>query len=159
VDNLFEVAAFLFYAWRVAVGAAAGAVVAFALKAIFPALPAGALFTLVFAATSIGVVWNVAVLSARDAAAGRPQPQISWPVAFLGFALVGGIWGGLTEATLGVTAALAATVIGPWLLGPIFAAISKQPLRVGSVALAMVAAVLGFATPHAISALFQLAEA
>ena len=159
MDHLLEVAAFLIYAWRVALSAAAGAVIALALKSIFPSLPAGALFTLVFAATSIGVVWNVAVVSARDAAAGRAQPQISRLVAFLGVALIGGVWGGLTEAALGATAALAITAIGPWLLGPVFAAISKQPLRVGSVAFAMFAAVLGFVTPHAISALFQFAEA
>ena len=159
MDHLLEAAAFFIQLWRLALCIAAAVVVAFVLKALFPGLPAGVLFALVFVAASVGVIWHVGVLSAREASAGRPEAKISKPIGFLGIALIGGLWGGLAASALGVAAALVATVLVPWLLGPLVAVISKQPVPVGSIAFATVAATVGFAAPHAITLLFQLAEA
>ena len=159
MDHLLEAAAYLIQLWRMTLCIAAALVVSFVLKAFFPGLPAGALFAFVFAAGSVGVTWHIGVLSAREASAGRQVAKISKPIAFLAIALIGGLWGGLAESALGVTAALAATCLVPWLLGPLFATVSKQPVPVRSIAFAMVAATVGFATPHAIALLFRLAEA
>jgi hypothetical protein len=159
MEQLLEAAAFFIQLWRMALCIAAAVVVSFVLKALFPGLPAGALFAFVFVAASVGITWHVGVLSARERSAGGREAKISKPIAFLGIALIGGLWGGLAESALGLTAAAFAILLVPWFLGPLFATISKRPVPVRSIAFATAAATVGFAAPHAIILLFQLAEA
>ena len=155
MDHLFELFAAVAL-WRVLLCSAIGVAVAFLLNLLIPAFgPAGGFFV-AFVGAAVGVVWQIRVVSAKEAAAGRTVQPLSKPVSFLGIALIGGVWGGLAGATIGPLPAAIALVVVPLLLAPLFASIAKQPITRGQQVFAITALLIGFATPYAINMLFTV---
>jgi len=159
MDELLSLTAFITIFWRVVIGGALGAAVALLLNSLFPALPAAASFAIFFVAASVGIIWHIGALSDREAAVGRREVRISKPVAFLGIAAIGGLWGSLAEASFGAPIALVAAITAPWLLGMLFGLITKQRIGFKSTAFAMVAVLVGLATPYAITLVFNITTA
>lgn len=150
MDQLFEAAFLAIQLWRALLCAVVGALVAFLLSQFFPSLPTSVWFALTFGGAAIGIVWQAAVSSAREAAADHKAAPISKPVAFLGIALVGGLWGSAVASAAGASVAVLTLVIGPALLGPLFGHIAKQTITPAAIAFATMACVTGFAAPYAI---------
>ena len=159
MDQLLEAVFLAAVLWRAVLGAAFGALLAFLFSLVFPALPGSAWFALSFVGGSLGFTWHAGVASAREAAAGRKAEPISWPVSFLGIALIGGIWGWLVASALGITVAVLTLLVVPSILGPVFGRVAKQQVAPRVVAFATVASLIGFAVPYAINFAFGVSGA
>lgn len=78
-------------------------------------------FSIVFFGLGFGLIWQGRWFDGIPLFASVPSPPISKPVAFLGFAFIGAIWGGFASELLGSMIggafALVATVtlVGAWL--------------------------------------------
>ena len=142
--------------WRFIICALFGIVFATVLAQLTSWLSVEAAYLFAFLASSAGVVWQVAVISAKEA--GNPQPKptsISKPVAFLGVAAIGGLLGHLAASALGVTAAIVVVVIAPFLLAPLFASLTKKSISLRQILFALFASLVGLATPYAINVLLS----
>jgi hypothetical protein len=155
--DLLELVLQLAIAWRLVLGAIAGLSVAFVLSLVFPHLPHGAWFLLGFLGASVGVLWHAIIHSSKQPTSPATLSLPQKTLMFLAVAAMGGLWGALVQSALGTTAAVVAVLITPAILGPILGALSKEKLGLWSIALATVASILGFSTPHAINLLFQAA--
>lgn len=142
--------------WRIILCALSGIVLATALAQLTSWFSVEAAYLFAFLASSAGVMWQVAVISAKEA--GNPQRKptsISKPVAFLGVAAIGGLVGHLAASALGITAAIIVVAIAPFLLAPLFASLTKQSISHRQTLFALSASLVGLATPYAISVLLS----
>jgi hypothetical protein len=146
------IAAFLF--WRVVVAVVASLAVGGLIAMVIPESgPASiAICSLLGAAT--GLIWQS---QAQYPAGLTPEVEapMSKPVAFLGLAFVGGIWGGLGEIFFhsALVPALA-LLLAPFVVGPVIGALVKRNYAFGQLAFAACALVSGLAVPYAIQMAF-----
>jgi hypothetical protein len=150
MDSFLELAAIVFVLWRLLLGALGAIGIGLLLTSLFGQFPPAAWFGVGFFGAVIGLVWHVAVLSRRAGAAGQSAPPVSPPVAFLGMAAVGGIWGSVVAGTFGDVVAAIAVALAPWLLGPLFAAIARKPVGIRAMGMASAATLVGFAVLYSI---------
>ena len=137
--------------WRITICTLFGIVLATVLAQLTSWFSVEAAYLFAFLASSAGVVWQIAVISAKEAANPQLKPtSISRPVAFLGVAAIGGLVGHLAASTLGVTTAIVVVVIAPFLLAPLFASITKHSISLRQTLFALFASLVGLATPYAI---------
>ena len=151
---MFEILELFIHAailWPAILGAFFGVALAYLLSLVFPGLPPALWFFLAFLGATVGLVWRLAVLSARESVTGQQGQRISAPMAFLGIAIVGGISGSLIAAAAGVPVALLCLLVAPSLLGKLYYYFADQRFRVRPVWFASLAAVAGFSTFHAIA--------
>jgi len=146
---------YAFALWPAILGASLGVLVAFLLSLLFPGLPPAFWISLALLGATVGLVWQFAVLSAKEVAGGQQSQRISSPVAFLGFAFVGGLWGHLVASFAGASVALLCVAAAPWVFGKLFCSIAKRRFRVRAAAFATIAFVVGFAAPYVISLAFN----
>lgn len=154
MEQLIEIALVLALLWRLVLGAALGALLAFAISLVFPGLASGAWFALLFIGASAGLVWHAGVVSAREAASGHTVQPISTPVSFLGIALVGGLWGWLLVSAARFIVAVLSLLSMPFVLGPLFGRLAKQRVGVKEISFAIVASLTGFFVPYGINFVF-----
>ena len=74
-------------------------------------------FSIVFCGLGFGLIWQGRWFDGIPLFASVPSPPISKPVAFLGFAFIGAIWGGFSSELLGS------------MIGGAFALPSDQPQK------------------------------
>lgn len=159
MQAVLEFAGFAVALWREVLGAAAGVALASIASIAFPGQASAVWFVLAFLGASVGVVWHVAAVSAKEASQGIQQPTVSPFVSFLGIAGIGGLWGTVIESAAGPIAAAACLVVAPAVLGSMFGAFTKRRVQVSTVAFSTAAALVGYATPPAIQFLFQASGA
>ena len=155
MDQLLELVVLLVAMWRLVLGGVLGLMLAFLLSLPFPHLPHGVWFALGFLGAAVGVVWHAGTQSSPQASTPVTLSSSQKVLAFLSVAAMGGLWGTLVQSALGTTVAVVCVVFTPAVLGPIFGALSKEKISFASIALATVASLLGFFTPHAINLLFR----
>ncbi len=146
------IAAFLF--WRVV--AAVVASVAFgAVIAIFnPESGPASIAICSLLGLTAGLIWQS---QADHPAVVTPEVEapMSTPVAFLGLAFVGGIWGGLGEILFDSALVPAlALVLAPFVFGPVIALLVQCKYAVGQLCFAACALLTGLAVPYAIQIAF-----
>lgn len=144
--------------WRTALATLAGLSVALVLAWLFPAFGIGAGVLLTLVALTAGLVWE-AKAGSGNSPTGAPKAEeqpVSGPIAFLGIAVMGTMWGSVASYLLdsGVIALLLLVAL-PFVLGPVVGAVTKRPVFLNDLLFAAVALALGFMTPWAVTQLLS----
>jgi hypothetical protein len=133
--------------WRLVVATFASVIGAVALAVAIPAFSPVLGFALVILGVALGIVWQ----SKATFPSASVEPPISSPVAFLGLAFVGVVWGGLLELATGSSVAAAALLAAtPTLSSPVIVLITKRALPARQLAFATIAFTAGFAVIYVI---------
>jgi FtsH-binding integral membrane protein len=144
--------------WRTALATLAGLSVALVLAWLFPAFGIGAGMLLTLVALTAGLVWEAKAAS-QDSPPGAPKAEdqpVSRPIAFLGIAVMGTMWGSVASYLLDSSViALLLLVALPFVLGPVVGAVTKKPIFLNDLLFAAVALALGFMTPWAVTQLLS----
>jgi hypothetical protein len=142
--DLVEFVVSLAVLWRVVFGVVVSLAFSFVVSKFFAGYPSGAWFALAFVGGSVGAVWQLAVMVNRQPVEQRSSHGMSKTFMFLGAAIIGCGWGWLVNNHLGFVFAVGSLLFGPIALGPVFGAISKQPVTLQSVAFITTAFLSGF---------------
>ena len=111
-------------------------------------------FSVVLGGIGFGLIWQGRWLSGIPLFASVPSPPISRPVAFLGFAVIGAIWGGFAAEALGsVLAGGAALVAGVALVGGWFSLVLKRHGQLNNLVFAAFSLLCGLGALYAVSML------
>ena len=147
MDHLLELAAALLF-WRMVVALVASLIIGLVLALLIPSLGGAAVVAcLVFGATA-GILWQTRALPVGQAA---PVESISKPVAFLGLAFVGAVWGGLGTFAFGsVTIPLVVLALAPIVFGPLISGLVGRKLSLRQLLLGSCALTVGLLVPFAI---------
>ena len=97
MDLVISITVVLF-AWRFLLSLASAVAFALPIGLLFGAVGG---FSVVLVGIGFGCIWQGRWLSGIPLFASVPAPAISKPVAFLGFAFIGAIWGGFASELLG----------------------------------------------------------
>ena len=146
------IAAFLF--WRVVAAVVASLVVGALIAMVIPESGPASIVICSLVGIATGMIWQS---QAEYPAGATPELEapMSKSVAFLGLALVGGIWGSLGEIFFysALVPALA-LVLAPFIVGPVIGALVKRRYALGQLAFAACGLVSGLAVPYAIQNAF-----
>jgi hypothetical protein len=146
--------------WRIILGCVLGLVFAGMASLVHP-LPAGAWFALAFIGSAVGAVRQVAAIS-------RQGPGLSSRISELTVfqqvlvlfvvAAMGGGGGQLIEPIVGPYFAVAAVILAPLVIGPVFGALSHERVTLPAVAACSVVSLVGYYVPDIIEWLFAIAS-
>lgn len=131
--------------WRVVAGALLGFVAALLLNALMPGFTAGHGLGLVIVASAFGIYWQERSAAGLALSERLEEPVISRPVAFMGFAFIGAIWGGgftyLFGSALagGLALCFAAALVALWRQ-----IVQRRSTRANAVAFALLSLLTGF---------------
>lgn len=154
MDELIGLLAAILF-WRVVIAILAGLLISSILGLLVPTFGATAAILLTVIAFGVGIGWHVSATTpaAKPGEVTAENQPISRPIAFLGLALVGILWGGLVEyATGSYWIAFAVLLVTPFLLGPVADVLTRQPVYLKDLIFTSAAMVLGAATPFGIGA-------
>lgn len=144
--------------WRTVLTTLAGLSAALILAWLLPAFGIGAGVLLTLAALTAGLVWEAKAASG-DSPPGAPKAEdqpVARPIAFLGIAVMGTMWGSVASYLLDSNViALLLLIALPFVLGPVAGAVTKKPVFLNDLLFAAVALALGFMAPWAITQLFS----
>jgi hypothetical protein len=146
------VAAFLF--WRVVAAVVASVAVGALISLFIPEYGPASIAVCSLLGVATGLIWQS---QADHPGVVTPEVEapMSKPVAFLGLAFVGGIWGGLGEVFFhSALIPASALVLAPFVVGPVIGALVKRNYAFGQLAFAACALVSGVAVPYAIQMAF-----
>ena len=146
MDNVPALIGLLLY-WRmllaIALALAIGTVVAPALPSVGPPVILGTCIL----GIAFGVGWQARAEDTVPATAVR-EAAVSKPVALLGMAFLGALWGALTITAIGsVLFSFIAIAIAPFLVGPLIGAILKRRFTANQLLFAACGLALGFVAP------------
>jgi len=136
-------------AWRFLLPFAVAIAVGFPLGHLFgPVLG----FSVVLGGIGFGLIWQGRWLSGIPLFASVPSPPISRPVAFLGLAFIGALWGGFAAVTLGsVLAGGVVLVAGVALVGGWFSLVLKRHGQLNNLVFATFSLLCGLGGLYALS--------
>jgi hypothetical protein len=106
--------------WRFIVSIGIATVFAMALNHVFVEFGGMSALALILVGVGFGLIWQGRWLSGIPVFASVPSPSISKPVAFLGFAFIGSIWGGIAAELFrsafggALTLVAAVVLVGAW---------------------------------------------
>lgn len=135
--------------WRLVVAVAIATAVAVALAFAMPeASPVLVVGILILGAAG-GTLWQSR--AAFPPAPTQTHPSVAWPVAFLGLAFAGLIWGGLLEfVTNSEFVAFAVLAATPFLAGPAVVAVTKRQLTARQLLFGSIASSSGYAALYVV---------
>ncbi|MDR2838653.1 MAG: hypothetical protein LBV49_08865 [Azonexus sp.] len=111
-------------------------------------------FSILFFGVGFGLIWQGRTMTGIPLFASVPSPPLSKPVAFLGLALIGAVWGGFAGELLGSALAGAAILAAATcLLGAWLTVISKQHGLIGHLVFAGFSLLSGLGGIYALSLL------
>lgn len=147
MEFLLSIAA-AFIAWRFLLPLAAAMGIGLLLGHLFGPVVG---FSVVLGGIGFGLIWQGRWLSGIPLFLSVPSPPISKPVAFIGFAFVGAIWGGLAAEALGsVLAGGAILFAGVALVGGWCSLVLKRHGQLNNLVFAAFSLLCGLATLYAV---------
>jgi len=136
-------------AWRFLLPLAAAIVIGFSLGHSFGPVVG---FSVVLGGIGFGLIWQGRWLSGIPLFAAVPSPPISRPVAFLGLAFIGALWGGFAAEALGsVLAGGAVLVAGVALVGGWLTFVLKRHGQLNNLVFATFSLLCGLGGLYALS--------
>lgn len=137
--------------WRFLLPLAAAIVIGFPLGYFFGPVVG---FSVVLGGIGFGLIWQGRWLSGIPLFASAPSPPISKPVAFLGLAFIGALWGGFAAEALGSTLAGGAVLVaGAALVAGYASLVLKSHGQLNNLIFAAFSLLCGLGALYAISAL------
>lgn len=144
--------------WRTVLATLVGLSFGLLLGWIFPALGIGVAVLTTLISMVAGLTWE-SMAATSGSAPGVPKAEeqpISRPIAFLGIALIGMMWGGVADYLLDSRLiAFLLVVVSPFVVLPVFGAVTRKPVFINDMLFATIALVSGIAVPWAIVALLS----
>lgn len=145
MEILFDLILFLFN-WRLSISVASSLILVVVLSSLLPWFTGGYCITLVILATAFGTLWQGRATNGFTLTQRPASPSISMPVAFLGFTVLGFLWGGLFAYLLNSTElAAVALLISVVLIGCWCRYILNQNVTLSYLLFAAISLFLGYA--------------
>lgn len=110
MDTVFEILIAILH-WRLLLSAGVSVFVALTLSKAFAGFTAGYCISLVLLATGFGIVWQYKAEAGVGLLTPVPETPVSKPFAFLGFLLIGFLWGGTASLLYGSLMSGAITLV------------------------------------------------
>ena len=144
MEHLLEILVALI-AWRLVLSILLSVGVGLLIAFLFPTIGAAAVLVSLLTGIVVGMVWQ----SGPTRRLG-PEVRLSRPVAFLGLALIGAVWGGLGAIGFGsASISFVVLVLAPFLLAPLLGGYLGRKFSVGQLSFASCSLVIGFLAPYA----------
>ncbi|WP_287965244.1 hypothetical protein [Diaphorobacter sp.] len=144
MEQLLYLLAFLLH-WRLVLSALGTVALAAVLSRLIPPFTAGYCVALVICGVVFGIYWQGRADIGATLTQELPEPKISSLVAFLGFAFIGFLCGGLVAAMSGsATLGAAALLLGAAGVVLWYRFLKRLPFRSRSIGLAVVALLAGY---------------
>lgn len=144
MDDLITLLVAFVY-WRIVVSTLVACAVALLLNNLVPAFTAGHGLSLVVTAIVFGIYWQGRAEAGLSITERMEEPVISRPVAFLGLALIGALWGGgfayLLRSALagGLALCCAVALVALWRH-----IVQRQSTRANAIAFALFSLLMGY---------------
>jgi hypothetical protein len=152
-DALAVIAALVL--WRLVTSIALATLVAVSIAIVQPSTSPALVTGIVIVGLAVGIVWQSKAESPPVAA--QVTLPVSRPVALLGLAFLGLVWGGLVEfATNSAFVALVILLATPFLFSPAVVAVTKRALSGRQLAFGSFAIVSGYVAFHVIHSIVPL---